>query len=71
VSDGTKILAGCKLSKFTPMADALSVKAKGARNIEITGGLQSANVSHPIDVVVRYDLNGKSFRAYPVNADTR
>jgi hypothetical protein len=70
VSDGTKILAGCKLSKFTPMADALSVKAKGARNIEITGGLQSANVSHPIDVVVRYDLNGKSFRAYPVDADT-
>jgi hypothetical protein len=61
VSDGTKILAGCKLSKFTPMADALSVKAKGARNIEITGGLRPANVSHPIDVVVKYDLNGKSF----------
>jgi hypothetical protein len=61
VSDGTKIVAGCKLSKFTPMADALSVKAKGARNIEMTGGLRPANVSHPIDVVVKYDLNGKSF----------
>ena len=60
VSDGTKILAGCKLSKFTPMADALSVKTKGARNIEITGG-SPANTSHLIDVVVKYDLNGKSF----------
>ena len=61
VSDGTKIWAGCKLSKFTPMGDALSAKAKGARNIEIEGGLRSSNVSHPIDVVVQYDLNGKSF----------
>jgi hypothetical protein len=61
VSDGTKILAGCKLSKFTPMADALSAKAKGARNIEITGGLRPANMSRPIDVVIKYDLNGKSF----------
>jgi hypothetical protein len=61
VSDGTKIFAGCKLSKFTPMADALSAKAKGARNIEITGGLRPANMSRPIDVVVKYDLYGKSF----------
>ena len=35
LSDGTKIWAGCKLSKFTPMGDAQSAKAKGARNIEI------------------------------------
>lgn len=61
VSDGAKNLAGCKLSKFTPMGDALSAKAKGARNIEIEGGLGAANVSHPTDVAVKYDLNGKSF----------
>lgn len=61
VSDGAKIWAGCKLSKFTPMGDALSAKAKGARNIEIEGGLGAAKVSHPADVVVKYDLNGKSF----------
>ena len=61
VSDGGKIWSGCKLAKFTPMGDALSAKAKGARDIEITGGLRAANVSHPIDVVVKYDLNGKSF----------
>jgi hypothetical protein len=61
VSDGAKIWGGCKLSKFTPMGDALSAKAKGARNIEIEGGLGFANVSHPTDVVVEYDLNGKSF----------
>lgn len=61
VSDGAKIWSGCKLSKFTPMGDALSAKVKGARNIEIEGGLRPANVSHPTDVVVRYDLNGKSF----------
>ena len=61
VSDGGKIWPGCKLAKFTPMGDALSAKAKGARDIEITGGLRAANVSHPIDVVVKYDLNGKSF----------
>ena len=42
VSDGTKILAGCKLSKFTPMGDALSAKAKGARNIEIDGRLKGS-----------------------------
>ena len=61
MGDGAKIWAGCKLSKFTPMEDALSAKAKGARNIEIEGGLRAANVSHPSDVVVRYDLDGKSF----------
>jgi hypothetical protein len=60
VSDGTKILAGCKLSKFTPMGDALSAKAKGARNIEIDGS-KASNVSHPTNVVVKYDLNGKPF----------
>jgi hypothetical protein len=60
LSDGTKMNAGCKLSKFTPMGDALSAKAKGARNIEI-GGSGAANVRHPTDVVVKYDLNGKSF----------
>ena len=43
------------------MGDAASAKAKGARNVEIEGGLRAANVSHPTDVVVKYDLNGKSF----------
>jgi len=61
VSDGAKIWAGCKLSKFTPMGDAVSAKAKGARNNEIEGVLRAANVSHPTDVVVKYDLDGKSF----------
>jgi hypothetical protein len=61
VSDGAKVFAGCKLSKLTPMEDALSAKAKGARDIEIEGGLRAANVRHPTDVVVKYDLNGKSF----------
>ena len=59
--DGAKIRAGCKLSELTPMGDARLAKAKGARNIEITGGLRAANVNHPTDVVVNYDLNGKSF----------
>jgi hypothetical protein len=61
VSDGASLWPGCKLSKFTPMGDAISAKAKGARNIEVEGGLRAANVSHPTDVVVKYDLNGKSF----------
>ena len=61
MSDGAKIWAGCKLSKITPMEDALSAKAKGARNIETDGGLRAANVSYPSDVVVRYDLDGNSF----------
>ena len=61
VSDGTKVWPGCKLSKFNPMGDALSAKAKGARNIEIEGGVRATNVNHPIDVVVKYDLDGKSF----------
>jgi hypothetical protein len=61
LSDGTKLLSGCKVSKFTPMGDALSAKAKGARNIEIEGGSSAANSSRPVDVVVKYDLNGKSF----------
>ena len=55
MSDGAKLLAGCKLSELTPMRDAISAKAKGARNIEIEGS-GAAN-----DVVVKYDLNGKSF----------
>jgi hypothetical protein len=60
LSNGTKMNAGCKLSQFTPMGDALSAKAKGARNIEIEG-LGATNVRHPTDVVVKYDLNDKLF----------
>ena len=54
------MMAGCKLSKFTPMGDARSAKAKGARDIEIDGS-KASNVSHPTNVVVKYDFNGKSF----------
>ena len=61
VLDGTKTNSACKRSKLTPMQDARSAKAKGARNIQIEGGLVAANVPHPTDVVVEYDFNGKSF----------
>lgn len=59
--DGTKTTTVCKPSKLTPMQDARSAKAKGARNIQIEGGLVAANVPHPTDVVVEYDFNDKSF----------
>ncbi|MGH7079181.1 MAG: hypothetical protein ACREFU_13945 [Acetobacteraceae bacterium] len=59
--DGTKTDSVCKPTKLTPMQDARSAKAKGARNIQIEGGVVAANVPHPTDVVVEYDFNGKSF----------
>ena len=59
LTDGTKMYSGCKLSTLTPMGDALSAKAKGARNIEIDGS-HASNVRH-LDVVVEYDFNGKRF----------
>ena len=49
------------MSKFTPMGDALSAKAKGARNIEIDGSFGETNERHSTIVVVHYDLNGKLF----------
>ena len=36
-------------------------KQKERETSKLTGGLRAANVSHPTDVVVKYDLNGKSF----------
>ena len=78
LSDGT-MFSGCKLSKFTPMGDALSAKAKGARNIEIDGSFGETNERHSTIVVVHYDLNGKLFdndyytdkfcNVYPQNSD--
>ncbi|HUB14945.1 MAG TPA: hypothetical protein VMB34_23565 [Acetobacteraceae bacterium] len=55
VSDGTKLWEGCKPSKLTPMGDAQSAKANGARDIEIDWGLNAG------DVVVEYEFNGRPF----------
>lgn len=59
--DGSIIDPPCLSSNVSPMQDAQKAKAHEARNIRIHGGLPASDVPHPRDVVVEYDLNGKSF----------
>lgn len=67
--DGTKTTMVCKSSKLAPMQDAKLAKVNGARNIQITG-LEADSVPHKIDIVVEYELNGKSFfNVYYKNKD--